>query len=74
MSSGPLLTMGAVREWVGDFEIGKGRPYADAAVFGGNPAVVGAAGKLTAVAKNEGSDPAVEFDPKEAMWRSLMTG
>jgi hypothetical protein len=26
--------MDAVRDWVGDFEIGKGRPYADAAVFG----------------------------------------
>ncbi len=34
MSGEPLLTMGAVREWVGDFEIGKGRPYADTAVLG----------------------------------------
>jgi SWIM zinc finger len=34
MSDQPLLTMDAVREWVGDFEIGKGRPYADTAVFG----------------------------------------
>jgi hypothetical protein len=30
----PLVTLDAVREWVGDFEIGKGRPYADTAVFG----------------------------------------
>lgn len=28
------LTMDAVRDWVGDFEIAKGRPYADTAVFG----------------------------------------
>jgi hypothetical protein len=34
MSDQPLLTMDAVREWIGDFEIGKGRPYADTAVFG----------------------------------------
>jgi hypothetical protein len=26
--------MDAVRDWVGDFEIGKGRPYAETAVFG----------------------------------------
>jgi hypothetical protein len=30
----PPLTLDAVREWVGEFEIAKGRPYADAAVFG----------------------------------------
>jgi hypothetical protein len=30
----PLVTPEAVRDWVGDFEIGKGRPYADTAVFG----------------------------------------
>ena len=34
MSDQPLLTPDAVRAWVGDFEIGKGRPYADAAVTG----------------------------------------
>jgi len=34
MSDQPFLTMDAVREWIGDFEIGKGRPYADTAVFG----------------------------------------
>ena len=34
MSSQPLLTIDAVRDWVGDFEIGKGRPYANAAVTG----------------------------------------
>src|SRR5205823_5688241 len=28
------LTPDAVRDWVGDFEMGKGRPYADAAVTG----------------------------------------
>jgi hypothetical protein len=31
----PLLTLDAVRDWVGDFEIGKGRPYAE------GPAVIG---------------------------------
>jgi hypothetical protein len=30
----PLLTLDAVRDWVGDHEIGKGRPYADTALFG----------------------------------------
>jgi hypothetical protein len=30
----PLLTIESVRAWVGDFEIGKGRPYAEDAVFG----------------------------------------
>ncbi len=30
----PPLTLDAVRAWVGDFEIGKGRPYAEDAVFG----------------------------------------
>jgi hypothetical protein len=30
----PLLTLDAVRDWVGDFEIGKGRPYAETAVIG----------------------------------------
>ena len=34
MNPTPLLTLDAVRDWVGDHEIGKGRPYADAAVFG----------------------------------------
>jgi hypothetical protein len=34
MPDQPLLTMNAVRDWVGDFEIGKGRPYAESAVFG----------------------------------------
>jgi hypothetical protein len=30
----PPLTLDAVRAWVGDFEIGKGRPYAEDAAFG----------------------------------------
>src|SRR5262249_52475811 len=34
MPDQPLLTMDAVRAWVGDFEIGKGRPYADTSVYG----------------------------------------
>lgn len=34
MPAEPLLTSDAVRAWVGDFEIGKGRPYAETAVFG----------------------------------------
>ncbi len=34
MPDEPLLTMDAVRDWVGDFEIGKGRPYAETAVCG----------------------------------------
>ncbi|MCI0699665.1 MAG: SWIM zinc finger family protein [Planctomycetia bacterium] len=34
MSNQPLLNLDAARSWVGDFEIGKGRPYADAAVTG----------------------------------------
>ncbi len=34
MPGEPLLCMELVRDWVGDFEIGKGRPYADTAVFG----------------------------------------
>jgi len=31
----PLLTIDAVREWVGDFEIGKGRPYSEGAAIAG---------------------------------------
>src|SRR5262245_54914335 len=34
MPDQPLLTLEAVRHWVGDFEIGKGRPYAETAVVG----------------------------------------
>jgi len=31
----PPLTLHAVREWVGDFEIGKGRPYSDGVAVSG---------------------------------------
>jgi hypothetical protein len=34
MARAKSLTLQAVRDWVGDFEIGKGRPYADTAVYG----------------------------------------
>jgi uncharacterized Zn finger protein len=35
VSDEQILTMDAVREWVGDFEIGKGRPYAESAAVAG---------------------------------------
>ncbi|MCI0699666.1 MAG: SWIM zinc finger family protein [Planctomycetia bacterium] len=35
MTATPLLSLEAVREWVGDLEIGKGRPYAKGAAVSG---------------------------------------